>query len=53
MSSKTAWPLHESEEANQTRAIEDSRFHDGSVAIISIALDPRPTTSTKKGVVEG
>ena len=49
MSSKTAWPLLENEEANQLRAIEHSRSHDGSAAITSIALNPRPANSTMKG----
>ena len=53
MSSKTDRILFGSEETNQLRAIEYSRFHDGSAATIRIALDPCPTTSTKKGVVEG
>lgn len=49
MSSKTNRILLENEETNQLRAIKHSRFHDGSAAITSIALNPHPATSTKKG----
>ena len=49
MSTENDRILLESEETNQLRAIEHSRFHDGSAAIIRIALNSRPATSTRKG----
>ena len=49
MSSKTDRILLEREEDDQLRAIEHSRSHDGSAAITSIALNPRPANSTMKG----
>ena len=49
MSSKTDRILFGSEETNQLRAIKHSRSHDGSAAITSIALNPRPANSTMKG----